>query len=551
MNTADAFPGYDLVRELGRGGMGVVYLAKNKLMDRLEVLKVLNQRFLEQPDAQARFLREIRSAAVLHHPNIVTAYSALLQEDGQLVLAMEYVKGEDLAKGVRAGGPLPVVSACDYVRQAALGLEHACQKGIVHRDIHPGNLIRTWEGNEPIVKILDFGLAKATSEKETARKERQSTGSLLGVPLYMAPEQILYPARADIRADIYSLGCTLHFLLTGSPPFLNEGSLDDLLVAHLSKEARPLNRLRNDVHAELATVVAKMMAKAPGHRFQRPVEVAQALVPFAQAGPKRGEAWAFALGITADGGTTRSANPTGNPQVTLDTSMGTLKIELYPDKAPVTVKNFLDYVAAGHYDYTIFHCVIRDFMIQGGGFEPGMRQKRTRPPITTESGNGLKNERGSLAMARTSDPDSATSQFFINTVNNDFLNKASARDGVGYCVFAKVIEGMDVVDQIAAVPTGDKSGHQNVPRTDVVVRSAKQAWFSMLEQRQREAERKKIEEEARNKAKESQPTNFRVIRRVSCLDGITRNVYEDPDGRQWVYGTVGRLYGSWLPTKDE
>jgi peptidyl-prolyl cis-trans isomerase B (cyclophilin B) len=170
-----------------------------------------------------------------------------------------------------------------------------------------------------------------------------------------------------------------------------------------------------------------------------------------------------------------SANPAGNPQVTLDTSMGAITIELYADKAPVTVKNFLDYVAAGHYDNTIFHRVIPNFMVQGGGFESGMRQKRTRPSIINESSNGLKNERGTLAMARTSDPDSASSQFFINTVNNDFLNKASARDGVGYCVFAKVIEGMDVVDKIVAVPTADKSGHQNVPKTDVVIRSAKLA----------------------------------------------------------------------------
>lgn len=169
-----------------------------------------------------------------------------------------------------------------------------------------------------------------------------------------------------------------------------------------------------------------------------------------------------------------SANPAGNPQVTFETSLGTLKIELYSDKAPVTVRNFLDYVAAGHYDNTIFHRVIPNFMVQGGGFEPGMRQKSTRPPIVNESGNGLKNERGTLAMARTSDPDSASAQFFINTVNNDFLNKASARDGVGYCVFGKVIEGMDVVDKISGVATTTRSGHQNVPQTDVVVRSAKQ-----------------------------------------------------------------------------
>ena len=159
--------------------------------------------------------------------------------------------------------------------------------------------------------------------------------------------------------------------------------------------------------------------------------------------------------------------------VVMETSLGTIKLELYPDKAPVTVNNFLAYVDEAFYDGTVFHRVIPNFMIQGGGMEPGMRQKQTKASIKNESSNGLANTRGTLAMARTSAPDSATAQFFINVVDNGFLDRARAGDGVGYCVFGKVVEGMDVVDKIKAVKTTSKSGHGDVPVTDVVIQSVR------------------------------------------------------------------------------
>jgi peptidyl-prolyl cis-trans isomerase B (cyclophilin B) len=159
--------------------------------------------------------------------------------------------------------------------------------------------------------------------------------------------------------------------------------------------------------------------------------------------------------------------------VVMETSLGTIQIELYDDKAPATVKNFLDYVDARFYDGTVFHRVIPNFMIQGGGFEPGMKQKKTRSPIKNESTNGLLNARGTLAMARTSDPDSATAQFFINVVDNTFLDRAKAQDRVGYCVFGKVTEGMDVVDKIKAVKTTNKAGHGDVPVSDVTIKTAR------------------------------------------------------------------------------
>ncbi|MDY3560207.1 peptidylprolyl isomerase [Gemmata sp. JC673] len=168
-------------------------------------------------------------------------------------------------------------------------------------------------------------------------------------------------------------------------------------------------------------------------------------------------------------GTVRAANPV----VAIETSHGTFKVELFEDKAPVTVKNFLQYVEDKHYDGTIFHRVISDFMIQGGGFEPGMKEKKTREPIKNESANGLSNLKGTLSMARTNVADSATSQFYVNVKDNTFLDKAKARDGVGYCVFGRVIEGMDVVEKIKAVETGTAGGHENVPTKDVVIKSVK------------------------------------------------------------------------------
>jgi peptidyl-prolyl cis-trans isomerase A (cyclophilin A) len=169
----------------------------------------------------------------------------------------------------------------------------------------------------------------------------------------------------------------------------------------------------------------------------------------------------------------KSAAPGKAQHAVLKTSLGEITIELYPDKAPITVKNFLDYVDAKFFDGTIFHRVIPDFMIQGGGFTPDMQQKPTRAPIKNEAGNGLKNTTGTLAMARTGVVDSATAQFFINTVDNPSLDHRDEGAGFGYAVFGKVVNGMDVVKKIATVPTGNKGPFQNVPTTPVVIESAR------------------------------------------------------------------------------
>lgn len=173
-----------------------------------------------------------------------------------------------------------------------------------------------------------------------------------------------------------------------------------------------------------------------------------------------------AIGSAADSTATGASKVT----VQMQTNMGTIVLELDAAKAPKTVANFLDYARSGFYDGTIFHRVIPNFMIQGGGFEPGMQQKDTRAPIKNEADNGLKNELGSIAMARTPNPDSATAQFFINTKDNDFLNySAPTPQGWGYCVFGKVVEGLDVVKKIEKVATGSRNGHGDVPKEDVVI----------------------------------------------------------------------------------
>lgn len=185
------------------------------------------------------------------------------------------------------------------------------------------------------------------------------------------------------------------------------------------------------------------------------------------------------LGLGAAAQAATSTQPQGktvmdtNPRVDLHTNMGDIVIELYPQKAPKTVENFLSYVKDGFYDDTIFHRVINNFMVQGGGFEPGMKQKQTKSPIENEADNGLKNDEYTVAMARTGDPHSATAQFFINVANNEFLNfTAPTPSGWGYAVFGKVVQGTDVVDKIKQVKTTSKGFYQDVPVDDVIIEKA-------------------------------------------------------------------------------
>ncbi len=276
-------PDYDFDRELGRGGMGTVYLYKHVITQRPEVVKLLSPGVLARPGNRGRFEREIRAAFRLNHPNIVAAYSTHRVGDA-LAFCMEYVEGDDLMRVVQRDGPLAPGEAVAYVLQACHGLQHAFERGMVHRDIKPGNLMRTMVGGRTVVKVVDFGLAKmGGDEGDTSDTGLTQYGQVLGTPDFIAPEQIRNTSAADIRADLYSLGCTLYFLLAGRPPFRGE-SLFDLFEMHINAAAPNLDRVREGLPAGLAEVVARMMAKDPADRPQTPADAAELLVPFAQLG---------------------------------------------------------------------------------------------------------------------------------------------------------------------------------------------------------------------------------------------------------------------------
>jgi WD40 repeat protein/serine/threonine protein kinase len=278
-------PRYRVLRLLGRGGMGAVYLAEHLRMGRLVALKVINDDLWRQPGALARFQQEVRAAAQLDHPNLVAALDA--DQAGDLhFLVMEYVEGRNLADHLAENGPLPLAEAADIARQAALGLQHAHERGMIHRDVKPHNLMRTAAGE---IKLLDFGLARLAAVpgpdmpagEGTGRTHLTAPGTIVGTPDYIAPEQGSDPRGADGRADLYSLGCTLYHLLAGQPPF-PEGTVREKLARHAAEEPRSLRELRAEVPKGLAAVVAGLMAKRPEDRFPTPAAAAAALAPYAR-----------------------------------------------------------------------------------------------------------------------------------------------------------------------------------------------------------------------------------------------------------------------------
>jgi tRNA A-37 threonylcarbamoyl transferase component Bud32 len=281
--------GYEIQGELGRGGMGVVYKARHVRLDRTVAIKLINRDRLLRDDAVLRFQREARTAARLAHPNIVSVYDAS-EVEGLHFLVMEYVEGVDLAHLVRQSGALPVAQACEFIRQAALGLQHAHERGMAHRDIKPQNLMLTPGGR---VKILDFGLARFVTETPSSEEGLTPSGVIMGTPDYIAPEQARNARQADSRADIYSLGCALYHLLAGKVPF-PDGTTTEKLVAHLERAPVALPTLRADLPAGLERVLARMMAKDPAKRYQTPHDVVLALAPYTQGRPATRRTWSRA-----------------------------------------------------------------------------------------------------------------------------------------------------------------------------------------------------------------------------------------------------------------
>jgi serine/threonine-protein kinase len=273
---------YVLLERLGEGGMGQVFKAFHRVLNRTVALKIIRKDRVESRDALRRFQREIEAAAKLSHPNIVAAYDA--GEVGQRrYIALEYVPGIDLARLVKNSGPLPVAVACDYMRQAALGLQHAHERGLVHRDIKPSNLLVTtsrsrqgeMEGETAVIKILDMGLARHADGDSSADPitEVQAT---LGTPDFMSPEQARDAHQTDIRSDLYSLGCTFYYLLTGQVPYPQAAPVEKLLK-HWMEEPTPVEELRPEVPTDVADILRKLMAKRPEDRYQAPIELVAAL----------------------------------------------------------------------------------------------------------------------------------------------------------------------------------------------------------------------------------------------------------------------------------
>jgi WD40 repeat protein len=285
-----SIPGYDILGVLGRGGMGVVYKAMQQRLKRVVALKVIRID-TQGPDSTVikRFQREALAAAQLFHPNVVVVFDSDQVGDTYFI-AMEYVAGVDLYHLVKDGGPLDIPRACDYIRQAAQGLQHAGERGLVHRDIKPSNLLVT-EAPGPtthpfgLVKILDMGLALARDLPNAQSVDCTQAGALMGTPDYIAPEQAMDSHAVDIRSDLYSLGCTFYYLLTGKPPF-GELALMKKLLMHQTGEARPVEELRPDAPPGLSVILRKLMAKHPEHRYQTPAELIDALDALGFPGPK-------------------------------------------------------------------------------------------------------------------------------------------------------------------------------------------------------------------------------------------------------------------------
>jgi tRNA A-37 threonylcarbamoyl transferase component Bud32 len=283
-------PGYEILEELGRGGMGIVYRARQLARDRIVALKVIRKERLIHPEVVRRFRREAQAAARLSHPNIVAVYESDLAGDTHF-LAMEYVPGITLQRLVEQSGPLAVALACDVVRQTALGLQHAAEQALVHRDVKPANLMLvTGPGAalpaRPVVKILDMGVARLYQLRDLPEDSLTTLtrdGAVIGTPDFVAPEQLEDPHTADIRADLYSLGCTFYFLLCGQVPFPG-GTLLQKLDRQRWQTPPSVDQLRREVPAGVAAVVRRLMAKHPDDRYRTPGELAAALEQLTRTG---------------------------------------------------------------------------------------------------------------------------------------------------------------------------------------------------------------------------------------------------------------------------
>jgi serine/threonine-protein kinase len=276
---------YLVLDKIGEGGMGKVFRAVERGTGRVVALKMVRAHLMANKVVRSRYRREAEAARALHHPNIV----ALLDDgeaNGRHYLAMEFVNGSDLSRLVKELGPLPYPEACEYIRQAALGLQHAHEQGLIHRDIKPSNLLVCGEralpgtGGKATVKMLDMGLVRSLSEDpEVEKSELTRDGTVVGTPDYMAPEQAKNSSTVDRRADLYSLGCTLYMLLTGRPPFPDGTPIDKLLRHQLDPPPDPRTFAPN-IPIGLVAILLRLLAKKPDNRYASAADLAAALGPY-------------------------------------------------------------------------------------------------------------------------------------------------------------------------------------------------------------------------------------------------------------------------------
>jgi len=293
---------YHVLDKLGQGGLSSVYKARHHDLHTLVAIKIVRPEVFAGSEGRQPFLQEIEAMARLDHANIVQFCDADQWNDA-FYFTMEYVEGTDLGKEVRLGGALRVHEACDYIRQSALGLQHAFERNLIHRDIKPVNLYLTHEAApmpsvaarreletavttmlmKPLIKILDWGLASLRNPKGLTGEQMLDNGgkNIVGTADYLSPEQARNANAVDVRSDIYSLGCSLYYLLTGQPPF-PDGTLMQKILQHQTAEPKPIESFRDDVPAGVTAIIKRMMAKQPEDRFQTPASVALSLAPFAR-----------------------------------------------------------------------------------------------------------------------------------------------------------------------------------------------------------------------------------------------------------------------------
>jgi serine/threonine-protein kinase len=274
---------YVLLDRIGQGAMGQIFRARHQTMNRIVAIKVLRKERLANPDSVQRFKREIRAAGQLAHPRFVVVFDAD-EFNGTHFYAMEFIAGTDLSQLVKQYGPLPITRVCEYIYQAAEGLQYAHERGLIHRDLKPANLLLEANADPPSIKILDMGLARLTALTDDEATLTHD-GKVVGTPDYISPEQARCSRTVDIRADLYSLGCTMYYLLTAKVPFPGGSSLMEKLMKHQLEDPVPIETLRPEIPEEIRAILRRLIAREPDNRFATPAALMAALRPFRMPPP--------------------------------------------------------------------------------------------------------------------------------------------------------------------------------------------------------------------------------------------------------------------------